>query len=158
MRVEVRTCVARIWASYSDSLEAAHDAFAQRLERVPFFRADGPRHLGVIRNDCKCVYIHKNDQYPLAHVLAFFFFQRSVLGVVTGSKRMDASKGGKGTNRSVSNHVRRSHHARAVQGGSAAGAQRCRRMRQRPHLARSRHPKAHILRGHCHLRVSSVAW
>ena len=74
MRVDVRTCVARIWASYSDSLEAAHDAFAQRLERVPFFRTDGPRHLGVIRNDCKCVYVHKNDQYPLAHVLAFFFF------------------------------------------------------------------------------------
>jgi hypothetical protein len=54
---------------------------------------------------------------------------------------------GKCTNRSVSNLVQRSHHAPAVLGGSAAEAQRCRRMRQRQRRERSRRPKGHILRG-----------
>ena len=33
------------------ALEAVHHALAQRLERTPRVRADGPRHLGVIGDD-----------------------------------------------------------------------------------------------------------
>lgn len=58
------------------------------------------------------------------------------------------SKGGR-TNRSVSNHVRRSPHAHAAQGGSAGEAQRCRRMQRKRRRERSRRPKVRILHVRC---------
>ena len=46
-------------------LEALYHAIAQRLQRVPRVRADGPRHLGVIRDDYR-VRKKKKGQYRLS--------------------------------------------------------------------------------------------
>jgi hypothetical protein len=51
-----RICVSRfvriILAKDMRALKAAQHSFAQWHKRVPCIRADGPRHLGVIWNDC----------------------------------------------------------------------------------------------------------